>query len=100
MLDAAEVDTLMAMLHEHATVPFGLVPRVRRYAFVSGQMERAKSWGIDAAAMQVVFCALALAHGEGFSEQPAWRGLLAKVKAGQFGLNEAIDKFQAGAQFA
>jgi hypothetical protein len=91
LMQAAEPDTVLALLQEQAPAALAEVPANTRHAFAQAQIEAARHWGIDDAPHQAVFALLALQHGEKFHEQSAWQTALHPVRAKQMNLVQALN---------
>jgi len=96
LLLAAEPDTVLALLREQAAQKLQEVPRAQRHSFVSEQMHNAREWGLESAEQHALYCMIALSLGAGFSEQPAWRLELAKVRDKTITLTQAIETIEQG----
>lgn len=80
LIEAAEPDAVIAILHEQPLPDFQQMTQPQRYAFVVEQMQRANTWNIASPKDQAVFCMAALQHGDAFCDAPEWQAALGKVK--------------------
>jgi hypothetical protein len=66
------------------------VPPPQRYAFVSGALRKAGTYGIDGGSSAILFCTLTLTRGPDFHQQTAWQDALQRVKRGEITLQQAV----------
>ncbi len=89
LLQAAEVDAVIALLVQHDARAAAL-DRPQRFAFVAEQIQAARQWNVVVAMDQALFCMAALQLGAGFDRTPAWQAALEEVLQGRSTMAQAL----------
>jgi hypothetical protein len=92
LLDASEPDLVAAQVISCVPDEYGRIPPQDRHAFISRQIDSARTFGITATYELALYCALSLLHGSEFPNGPHWKSLFDEVRCGRIKLTDAISE--------
>jgi hypothetical protein len=95
LIQAAEPDAVWHLLREQNSDALDHIAPAHRYAWLVGQVDRARGYRVEDIPALASYCLLALEHGDAFDEQEPWRAWLADVQTGRTGFVDLLNRASA-----
>lgn len=92
LLEAAEPDSVIALIAQHDAQALEKLPKAQQHRFVKEQILAARDWDITSTADQALFCMIALEQSPEQLTGQAWQQALQQVKSKRISLMQALEQ--------
>lgn len=94
LLHASEPDEIAYLLEINLPDPFLTVDPAERYCLLREKLQNGRAIGLTQLSDLALYCGLAFLYNPGFDLEPGWKSALARVRANELSLQEAIESME------